>query len=210
MTLYDISLTISEELPTWPGDPPIKLEKTSQISWGDASNLTHISTSVHVGTHVDAPDHFLGNGDTVENIPLDLLVGPTEVIELSPMGHITEVDLREAGIRGKDARLLFKTGNSQLWAEGFREFQEDFIALDPGAAAYLVACGIKVVGVDYLSVAPYPDPEPTHRILLEAGVLIIEGLDLSRIEPGPYKLLCLPLKIGDSDGAPARVLLEKE
>jgi arylformamidase len=210
MRLYDISLTITEDLPTWPGDPEIKLEKISQIKEGEMANLTHISTSVHVGTHVDAPDHFLGNGETVEKIPLDLLVGPALVVEIATNQNISADDLRSAGITGKDQRLLLKTGNSKIWAEGLREFQEDFIALDAEAAAYLVECGLEVIGVDYLSVAPYTDLEPTHRILLEAGVLIIEGLDLSGIKPGPYQLLCLPMKIGGSDGAPARVLLQED
>lgn len=209
MALYDISLTISEELPTWPGDPKIKLEKISQIEEGDQANLTHLSTSVHVGTHVDAPDHFLGNGDTVEQIPLDLLVGPAVVIELSSQKTITADDLQEAGVSTLGRRLLIKTANSRYWAEGVEDFQEDFIALEAEAAAYLVECGFEVIGVDYLSVAPYVHPEPTHRILLSAGVLIIEGLDLSEILPGSYSLLCLPLKIKGSDGAPARVLLQQ-
>lgn len=209
MTLYDISLTIKEDLPTWPGDPGIRLEKTSQIKEGDMVNLTHISTSVHVGTHVDAPNHFLKNGETVERIPLDLMIGPAEVIEFSGEGHITADDLQKMDFRENGKRLLIKTSNSKLWAEGLSEFQEDFIALDSGAAAFLVERGVEVVGVDYLSVAPFTDPEPTHRILLEAGILIIEGLNLSQIEPGPYQLFCLPLKIGSSDGAPARVLLER-
>jgi arylformamidase len=210
MRLHDISLTITEELPTWPGDPAVKLEKTSQIKDGDLVNLTQISTSVHMGTHIDAPDHFLGNGETVEKIPLDLLVGPARVIELSTPQAISADDLRSAGITGEDRRLLIKTVNSEIWESGSREFREDFIAIDEDAASYLVECGLEVIGVDYLSVAPYQDPEPTHRILLEAGILIIEGLDLSRIEPGPYTLMCLPLKIGGSDGAPARVLLQEE
>ena len=209
MTLYDISLTITEDLPTWPGDPGIILKKTSQIKEGEMVNLTHISTSVHVGTHVDAPNHFLREGETAENIPLDLLVGPAEVIEFSADRHITADDLQEMDICTKGKRLLIKTSNSKYWAEGLNQFQEGFLALDPGAAAYLVDCGVEVVGVDYLSVAPFSDPEPTHRILLEAGILIIEGLNLSGIKPGPYQLLCLPLKIGGSDGAPARVLLEQ-
>lgn len=210
MTIYDISLTITEDLTTWPGDPKIKLEKISQIKKGDTSNLTHISTSLHVGTHIDAPNHFLEDGDTVEDIPLDLLVGQAEVIAFTTDQDISAHDLRDAGITGKSRRLLFKTRNSQFWADGPREFQEDFIALDAGAAAYLVECGVEVVGVDSLSVAPYADLEPTHTILLKAGILIIEGLDLSGIVPGTYRLLCLPLKIGGSDGAPARVLLEEE
>ena len=210
MTLHDISLPITEDLPTWPGDPGIILDKISQISEGEVANLTHISSSVHIGTHIDAPYHFLGNGETVENISLDLLVGPAEVIEISTDQDITAQDLQNVGVTGKNKRLLIKTSNSNFWAEGVSEFQEDFLSLKPEAAAYLVDCGVKVVGIDYLSIGPFSDPEPTHRVLLEAGVLVIEGLDLSRIDPGTYRLMCLPLKIVGSDGAPARVLLQEE
>ena len=210
MTLYDISLPISEDLPVWPGDPKIELKKVSQIDDGEMANVTHISACVHIGTHVDAPDHFLGNGQTVENLPLDLLVGPVHVVELAPDLQISAEDLQKAGIPKGTERLLIKTANSRFWTEDLNEFREDFIALDADAASHLVDLGIKVVGVDYLSVAPFNDPAPTHRILLEAGVLIIEGLNLSGIEPGQYTLLCLPLKIKGSDGAPARVLLQKD
>ena len=210
MRLYDVSLTITEDLPTWPGDPGVKLEKINQIQKGDMVNLTHISSSVHIGTHVDVPNHFLDKGGTVETIPLDLMVGPARVIQLSTRKAISADDLRSAGITGENRRLLIKTVNSRIWESGVQEFQEDFVALDGDAAAYLVECGLEVIGVDYLSVAPYQDLETTHKILLEAGILIIEGLDLSGIEPGPYKLLCLPLKIGGSDGAPARVLLQQD
>ena len=210
MRLYDVSLTITEDLPTWPGDPGVKLEKINQIQKGDMVNLTHISSSVHIGTHVDVPNHFLDKGGTVETIPLDLMVGPARVIELSTHKAISADDLRSVGISAKDQRLLIKTVNSKIWESGVQEFQEDFVALDGDAAAYLVECGLEVIGVDYLSVAPYQDLETTHKILLEAGILIIEGLDLSGIEPGPYRLLCLPLKIGGSDGAPARVLLQQD
>lgn len=210
MTLYDISLTIAEDLPVWPGDPHIELKKVSQIKDGELANVTHISACVHIGTHVDAPDHFLGDGQTVENLPLDLLVGAAAVVELPVDGHISAVDLQKASIPEGTKRLLIKTANSQFWAEGVKEFKEDFIALDADAAAYLVDQGVEVVGVDYLSVAPFTNPAPTHRILLEAGVLIIEGLDLSGIKAGVYTLLCLPLKISGSDGAPARVLLQKD
>lgn len=210
MRLHDVSLTITEDLPTWPGDPAVKLEKVSQIQKGDMVNLTHISTSVHIGTHVDVPNHFLDKGSTVEKIPLDLMVGPARVIELSTRVAISADDLKSAGITEVDRRLLIKTVNSRIWESGVQEFQKDFVALDGDAAAYLVECGLEVIGVDYLSIAPYQDLEPTHRILLEAGILIIEGLDLSGIEPGPYRLLCFPLKIGGADGAPARVLLQED
>jgi arylformamidase len=208
MTLYDISLTIAEDLPVWPGDPQIELKKISQIVAGEMSNVTHLSASVHIGTHVDAPGHFLSGGQTVENLPLDLLVGAASLVELPVFGQISAADLQQANIPEGTERILLKTSNSQIWANGGKEFKENFIALEADAAAYLVELGIKVVGVDYLSVAPYADPAPTHRILLEAGVLIIEGLNLSGVEAGEYTLLCLPLKIKGSDGAPARVLLQ--
>jgi len=209
MKLYDISLTIAEDLPVWPGDPKIELKKISQIDDGAEANVTHISACVHIGTHVDAPDHFLGNGDTVENLPLDLLVGPALVAEIPVEGQISAMDLQAAKIPEGTKRLLLKTANSQIWIEGLKEFKEDFIALEADAAAYLVKLGVEVVGLDYLSVAPFADPGPTHQILLKAGTLIIEGLDLSEIEPGEYTLYCLPLKIKGSDGAPARVLLQR-
>lgn len=208
MTLYDISLTISEDFPTWPGDPPIELKMISQIEKGDLANVTHLSAPVHMGTHVDAPDHFLNNGKTVEDIPLDYMVGSVLVLEVPSSEVITTGDLEAFKIPEETRRILFKTANSAYWKEEGHTFQEDFIALDPDAAARLVEMGVNVVGVDYLSVAPYNEPVPTHKILLEAGVLIIEGLDLSRVSAGEYKLYCLPLKIAGSDGAPARVLLE--
>ena len=208
MTLYDISLTISEDFPTWPGDPPIELKMISQIEKGDLANVTHLSAPVHMGTHVDAPDHFLNNGKTVEDIPLDYLVGSVLVLEVPSSEVITTGDLEAFKIPEETRRILFKTSNSEYWKGEQHTFQEDFIALGPDAAARLVEIGVNVVGVDYLSVAPYNEPVPTHKILLEAGVLIIEGLDLSQVSAGEYKLYCLPLKIAGSDGAPARVLLE--
>ncbi len=210
MTLYDISLTIAEDLPVWPGDPKIELKKISKIEDGEEANVTHISASVHIGTHVDAPDHFLGNGQTVENLQLDLLVGAAFVVDIPVKGQVSAVDLQSASIPDGTKRLLIKTANSQLWTEGVKNFKSDFIALEADAAAYLVNQGVEVVGVDYLSVAPFADPAPTHRILLEAGVLVIEGLNLSGIESGVYTLMCLPLKISGSDGAPARVLLQRD
>ena len=207
MTLYDISLTYTEDLPTWPGDPTIQLKQISSIEDGEMANVTHLSMCAHSGTHVDAPDHFLGNGKTVESIPLELMIGPAAVVEIPAEGTITTADLISAQIPAGIKRILLKTANSEVWAAGNMEFQEDFIAPDGEAAKYLVELGIEVIGVDYLSVAPFTDPEPTHKTLLEAGVFIIEGLDLSGVEPGEYTLYCLPLKIGGSDGAPARVLL---
>ncbi len=209
MKIHDISLPISPNLPTWPGDPKIELRSISKMEDGADANVTHLSATVHIGTHVDAPYHFLGgDAPTVEQLDLGVLTGPAQVVALPELGAaITAADLEAASIPAGTTRLLLKTRNSALWARGERVFQEDFVALDAGAAEWVVAHGIQLVGVDYLSVAPFKAPVPTHRILLRAGVIPVEGLDLSAVEPGAYTLFCLPLKIMGSDGAPARAIL---
>lgn len=207
MELYDISLPLSNHLPSWPGDPRPQIKRIHSISDGDTSNVTHLSMTVHTGTHIDAPDHFLDNGQSVSGIPLSYLIGPAWVVELPSGMDITAEMLQEADIPPQAKRLLFKTRNSQLWKEGVREFQTDFMAVNEEAATYLVSQDVEVVGVDYLSVAPYRAPIATHQILLQDKVLIIEGLNLSDVEPGEYILYCLPLNISEAEGAPARVLL---
>ena len=208
MTIYDISLTLSPTLPTWPGDPGLELDQFESIDKGAHANVTHISTSVHVGTHVDAPHHFLNDGRTVEGLSLEVLTGPCYVVQL-PDGieAIASDVLERVEITSDMKRVLFGTRNSHLWAKGVTEFQTDFVAITEDGAQWLVDHGIQLVGVDYLSVAPYGDSEPTHKILLEAGVVIVEGLNLSKVMRGFYDLYCLPLKIAGSDGAPARAIL---
>lgn len=209
MPIHDISLTIRPELPTWPGDPGIVLERISKMEDGEDANVTHMSMGVHTGTHVDAPYHFVSiDSPTVESLSLDVLCGPASVICLPETDLITEEDLRQAKLPSNAARLLFKTRNSAWWAQGENIFQTDFVALSTDASEYLVDSGIKLVGVDYLSVAPFNDPVPTHQILLSAGIVVVEGLDLSAIQPGDYEFYCLPMKIGGSDGAPARAILK--
>lgn len=209
MNLIDISLTLSPALPTWPGDPEIKLERISSIAEGRDANVTQLSMTVHAGTHVDAPVHFLDGAGSIDDLALDLLVGPAVVIELDSGDTITRTDLELAAIPASAKRILLKTQNSRFWENGELTFQKDYAALGADAARYLVEIGVEVIGVDYLSVAPFSAPVPTHQILLKAGILIIESLDLSRAKPGNYTLLCLPLKISAADGAPARVLLMK-
>lgn len=165
--------------------------------------------SVHTGTHVDAPYHFLGDGtDTIEKISLSQLIGRAYVLELADgVQEINQSTLEEAEIPTRIRRLLFKTRNSKYWDQNNLNFETDFVAITSDGAQWLVEHGIKVVGVDYLSVAPFEFQEPTHKILLQSGVIIIEGLNLSEVEQGRYTLYCLPLKIEGSDGAPARAIL---
>jgi len=208
MTIYDISLTISPSLPTWPGDPGLVLEQFESMDKGAHANVTSISSSVHLGTHVDAPHHFLNDGRTIEGLPLDILTGPCYVAQLPDgIDMITAEVLERTEITSDMKRVLFGTSNSHHWAKGESKFQEDFVAITEDGAEWLVERGIQLVGVDYLSVAPFGDSEPTHKVLLKAGTVIVEGLNLSNVMRGFYDLYCLPLKIAGSDGAPARAIL---
>jgi arylformamidase len=211
MRLIDISLSIHPDLPVWPGDPKVVIERISAISDGSASNDSRLSCSVHTGTHVDAPRHFIEDGAPVDRLALDVLVGPAEVVEVQDKDLITADHLENLKLPEPTRRLLIKTRNSDLWADGRHAFNPDFVALDTPAARWLVGRGIRLVGVDYLSVQRYRDKDPaTHRVLLEAGVVILEGLDLRNVKPGPYRLLCLPVKLAGCDGAPARTILIEE
>jgi arylformamidase len=208
MTIYDISLTISPNLPTWPGDPKPEIEKFESMDKGAHNNVSRMSAGVHLGTHVDAPYHFLNDGRTVEQLSLEVLTGPCYVVQL-PDGieAITSDVLERTEITSEMKRVLFGTRNSHLWARGEPEFQTDFVAITEDGAEWLVERGVQLVGVDYLSVAPYGDSVPTHTVLLEAGVVVVEGLNLANVMRGFYDLYCLPLKIAGCDGAPARAIL---
>lgn len=183
MKIYDISLTLSESIPTWPGDERPKFEKTLKLSEGDLANVTHMSMSTHTGTHVDAPLHFLKNGYSVENLPLKILIGKAVVVEALEADCLTKAVLKDLDIPPNTERLLIKTRNSQQWANGATEFIKDYVAISADGACYLVSKGIKLIGVDYLSVAPIDDQTLTHDILLKANVVILEGLNLLEIKP---------------------------
>jgi arylformamidase len=207
MRVYDITLTISPEMPTWPGDPNIVLEQVEKIEDGGVANITRLNISAHTGTHVDAPCHFLSDGNSVENLSLRTLTGRAYVLHLPNVDRITPAVLETAGIPPRTRRVLFKTRNSDYWAKNVKDFQRDYVAISPEGAEFLVDKGVKLVGVDYLSVAPFDQTRPTHEILLKAGVVIVEGLDLSQVAQGRYTMYCLPLKLAHSDGAPARAIL---
>ncbi len=209
MRTYDISLTVTPDLPVWPGDPSIHLERVSKMEQGDVCNVTRIEMSAHTGTHVDAPYHFLGaDAMTVEHLPLNLLTGRAYVLHLpAEVDLITAALLERSEIPPRTRRLLFRTRNSALWERQETRFRVDFVGISEDGARYLVERGVKLVGVDYLSVAPYHASTPTHEVLLKAGIIVVEGLDLSQVSQGRYTLYCLPLKLGSADGAPARAIL---
>ena len=208
MKIFDVSLMISPGLPVWPGDPAIVLEQVESMDSGANANVSRLDVGVHVGTHVDAPHHFMNDGRTVEQFSLDVLTGTCYVTQL-PDGieAITAEALDGMPLPAGTTRILFGTSNSRFWSRGEKKFQEDFVAVTEDGAQWLVDYGIQLVGVDYLSVAPYRDSVPTHRTLLGAGIVVVEGLDLSAVPRGFYELYCLPLKLLGSDGAPARAIL---
>ncbi len=207
MKIYDISVTLSQDIPVWPGDPAFVRERVNKIENGDDNNTSRIEMSVHTGTHVDAPYHFLAEGKGVDQLSLKLLTGRVYVLYLPGVKLITANLLQNSEIPPRTRRILIKTDNSELWAKKTPEFYTDFAAITSDAAEYLVQRGVKLIGIDYLSIAPYHQGRPTHETLLKAGVIIIEGLNLYDVEQGRYMLFCLPLKLQGSDGAPARAVL---
>lgn len=207
MRIYDISLTISPDLPVWPGDPAVELKQVTFIAQGDSCNISHLALGVHTGTHVDAPYHFLNDGKTVETLPLEALVGPAYVIQVpDAVDRLTAEVLAQADVPADAERILFKTRNSAIWGRA-RTFQEDFVAITTDGAEWLVKRQLCLIGMDYLSVAPFGNATTTHQTLLRRGIVLLEGVNLSEVPPGRYDLYCLPLKLSKSDGAPARVIL---
>lgn len=205
MIIIDISVPISAALPTYPGDPPVIVSSLPQSGDGEPFRISRLCFGTHTGTHIDAPAHLLPDGMPVDQIPLELLIGSCLVVDLAD--HDGEIDvglLKKLPLMG-ETRLLFRTRNSNLWA--LPGFVEDFTALTPAAATWLVDSGVRLVGIDYLSVEREQSQGKVHRTLLEAGVVILEGLDLSGVKRGKYELICLPLKLRDADGAPCRAVL---
>ncbi len=206
---YDITVTLDNALPTWPGDPELTLERVNKIEEGRNANVSRIDMGVHTGTHVDAPFHFLQDGDTVENLDLGVLIGPVQVVEVGDeVNFITAEDVKAAGLVPGIERVLFKTRSSKYWHEPELKFHTDFVGITEDGAKLLVALGVRFVGVDYLSIAPYKQSRPTHEAFLKHAVVLLEGADLTEVPAGIYRLICLPLKLGSTDGAPARVVLE--
>jgi arylformamidase len=207
MKLIDVSVALDERLPNYPGNAALALEPVKRLARGDSSNVSTLRISAHGGTHVDAPRHFYDDGGGVEALPLDLLCGTARVVEITTPAAVTAHDLAGLNLSGV-TRLLIKTLNSGLW--GDPAFHAEYVGVGESAAKYLVELGIRLVGVDYLSVEPFKTPgAPTHHILLGAGVIVIEGLDLRDAAPGEYELYCLPLRLVGADGAPARVVLRQ-
>jgi arylformamidase len=205
--LLDVSVLLTAGIPAYPGNPDFELQPVTRIADGGSSNVSRIVMGTHTGTHVDAPRHFFDDGAGVDVLALDLLIGRTRVVEITKRGGIGPVELTEAGLR-EDLRVLLKTSNSALW--NGEAFHKDYTHLTEDGARYLADQGVKVVGIDYLSIEQFKKAgAPAHRALLSQGIVIIEGLNLSQADAGMYDMYCLPLRIAGADGAPARVILKR-
>lgn len=208
MPLYDATVTLQEGMLLYPGDPPFKLQSRYRLANGDAFNLCEMSMGTHVGTHVDPPAHYFDKAPGVNQIALEVMVGPGIVLDMRGRPCVDRQALAESAMAGY-TRVLLKTDNSPRLLES--EFVTDYVYLTEDGAEFLVERGVQLIGTDYLSIERFNTPgAPVHRSLLHGGVLIVEGVNLLEVPPGPCKIYCLPLKIKDGDGAPARVLIETD
>jgi arylformamidase len=206
MKMYDISVPISGDLPVYPGDPPVMVERALNVKKGDGANVSRLALCTHSGTHIDAPRHMDDRAVSVDHLSLSLLIGRVLVVEIGGTKKVGRKELERLPVKGEE-RLLLKTENSLLWSHP--GFTEDYASLTEDGADYLIGIGIRLIGIDYLSIEAFDGNGVIHRKLLEHGVIILEGLNLGEVPKGVYELVCLPLKIRDGDGAPARVILRQ-
>lgn len=206
MKYYDISLNLSAETVCWITSPPFELIERRRISRGDYNNSSALSMSAHSGTHVDAPFHFIPGGATIDQLALELFIGPARVCALNAHKKITAEHVAGLDLRG-ETRVLFKTRNSELLRKS--AFDPDFVPFSVEAAQALVSRGVRLVGLDYLSVAHPDEQVPVHRAFLDHGVVLLEAIDLSEVPPGRYELICFPVRIRGADGSPCRAVLRE-
>ena len=206
MEIIDITVPLAVDLPVFPGDPPVRVEPLTMLKRGDAANVATLAICTHSGTHLDAPRHYDDSGTSIDQISLSLLMGEAVVADFRGVSDIDRNLLARLPLKGVE-RLLLKTDNSELW--GKEGFYDEYAALTEDGAEYLVLQGVRLVGIDYLSIEHFSGDGAVHRRLLDAGVLILEGLDLSIPTAGIYELVCLPLKVYGGDGAPARAILRR-
>jgi arylformamidase len=207
-SIIDISVSINESLPVWPGSPGAKISQLMEIGDDSVANVSHISIESHTGTHIDAPLHFVKNGKTTAEIPLDKLIGPCQVIEVLNTKSINTEILKKIDFESGVKKILFKTDNQKYWKKQTQQFEKDYTALSPDGAQFLVDMGIELVGIDYLSIQRFHDPIDTHTTLLQNSVVILETINLCEVNPGLYRLICLPLKVDGVEGCPVRAVLE--
>ena len=208
MELIDITVGMSNGMLVWPGDEPVRLGWESRIADGASSNVSSIQIGAHVGTHIDMPLHFIEGATNLDDLDLTCLMGAATVVGVPEENTSINACFLESLRLGDVTRFLFKTSNSKLWDHPSQPFNPDYVALEPSAAQWLVEHGCKLVGIDYLSIAPYDDLVTPHEILLSNNVIILETLDLRDVHPGEYELICLPLKLESREASPVRAILK--
>jgi arylformamidase len=204
--IIDISLAIEPGLPTWPTSQGFRTRWAMRIDDGDSANVSIYEADVHTGTHVESGLHFLREGDPIERLPLEQLVGPAVVVEVEG-DEVSAAALERAGVPQGATRLLIKTANSERWAKGWGAFDSQYVALTTDAARWIAERGFELVGLDHLSIQQFHSDGETHRVLMRAGVAILEGINLAGVAPGTYTLVAAPLKLVGTEAAPARALL---
>jgi arylformamidase len=212
MRLFDISVPLSHNTPTYPGDPKFQIQQWLSLEKGDSANVSMLHFGAHTGTHIDAPAHFIHGAAKVDSVPLELLIGAAEVIEVPQDCLVIDENFVREHVRTGTKRVLFKTKNSEFWQNNLTTFQTDYTSLGNEAATLLAQLNVNLVGIDYLSIEEFQSENfETHLNLLSHDIVILEGLNLSNVDPGIYELICLPLKLagGDGDGAPARAVLRQ-
>jgi arylformamidase len=205
--IIDISVPFKKGMPVWPKSVGIHLTNALSLSKGDSANVTRLDMDLHTGTHIESPLHFIPNGFSIDKIPLGDLIGPVVVVYSPKIKTITAANLEKLILPKKTTRLLFRTFNSNFWQKQGKKFQKDFVGLSADAAFWIVKRGIQLVGIDYLSIARYDETVKVHQILLKNKVIILEGLNLSKVKPGKYQLICLPIKLINTEAASARAIL---
>ncbi len=212
--IYDISVPISNVMPIWPGDPKVTIRQVSSIANGDEANVSQIRMSVHTGTHIDAPRHFFNDGKTIDQIPLEKLTGGVLVMDLGDDVDEISEDMLRLHPQLEDllnaSKVLFKTKNSKLWGRYPDVFIKDYVGINASAAHFLAALNLDLIGLDYLSIAPFTETDQPHQTLLAKEIVLLEGINLTGVAAGSYELFCLPLNIVGCEGAPARAILVSE
>lgn len=206
--MIDISLPLVDPSPSWPGHPPFRRIPVKRLATGDDTEVSEIRMSTHWGTHIDAPSHTVRGAASTESVSINVLVGPASVVDFTDVENQITASALESRVTKLPTRLLLKTRNSLNPGIGGIRFPDEYISLSVDAARWMAGRGVALVGTDFLSIEkPGDASKPVHRTLFEAGVAVLEGLSLHRVTPGEYLLICLPLRLMGSDGAPARAML---
>lgn len=209
MKIIDISVLVDDKITIWPGNKTPQIRKLSDMKKGNAHNETFLEMNAHTGTHIDAPLHFISNGQSIDQISPSIFIGPVFVVDFSSIKEITSKNLDKLKIPRGITRLLFKTSNSLLWNKKNMNFKRNYVGITSDAASWLSKRNIKLVGIDYLSIAKFDDIVSVHQILLGGNIAILEGVNLNEAKQGIYKLICLPIKISNVEAAPVRAVLVK-